>query len=105
MTIELEWKQWCRYSPKLHFLGSILKKIVNSRLAINSNKLASFKILAAEKEIEETQQTDKDRWRGLTYDMYDDQQYITRAVEDLQSDVFVSGVCSSTRYNPNRTMT
>ncbi|KAI3799868.1 hypothetical protein L1987_35173 [Smallanthus sonchifolius] len=64
--------------PSSSFLGSSLKKIVNSRLAINSNKFSPFKILAAEKEIEETQQTDKDRWRGLAYDISDDQQDITR---------------------------
>ncbi|KAI3721221.1 hypothetical protein L2E82_32227 [Cichorium intybus] len=64
--------------PSSTFLGSSLKKIVNSRLAVNTNKFASFKILAAEKEIEETQQTDKDRWKGLAYDMSDDQQDITR---------------------------
>ena len=65
--------------PSSTFLGSSLKKILNSRsLGINSNKLGSFKILAAEKEIEETQQTDKDKWRGLAYDTSDDQQDITR---------------------------
>lgn len=64
--------------PSSTFLGSSLKKIVNSRHAVNSNRFASFKILAADKEIEETQQTDKDRWRGLAYDMSDDQQDITR---------------------------
>lgn len=63
--------------PNSSFLGSNLKKIVNSRL-INNNKSFSFKIFAAEKEIEETQQTDKDRWKGLAYDMSDDQQDITR---------------------------
>ncbi|PWA91655.1 ribulose bisphosphate carboxylase/oxygenase activase 2 protein [Artemisia annua] len=63
--------------PSSNFLGSSLKKISNSRL-VNNNKFASFKILAAEKEIEETQQTDKDRWKGLAYDISDDQQDITR---------------------------
>ncbi|KAJ0465783.1 Ribulose bisphosphate carboxylase/oxygenase activase [Helianthus annuus] len=63
--------------PNSSFLGSNLKKIVNSRL-VNNNKFSPSKILAAEKEIEETQQTDKDRWRGLAYDMSDDQQDITR---------------------------
>nr|GEY97533.1 ribulose bisphosphate carboxylase/oxygenase activase, chloroplastic-like [Tanacetum cinerariifolium] len=64
--------------PSSNFLGSSLKKISNSRLVNNNNKFASFKILAAEKEIEETQQTDKDRWKGLAYDISDDQQDITR---------------------------
>ncbi|KAI7737592.1 hypothetical protein M8C21_024716 [Ambrosia artemisiifolia] len=63
--------------PSSSFLGTNLKKIVNLRL-VNTNKFSPFKILAAEKEIEETQQTDKDRWRGLAYDMSDDQQDITR---------------------------
>lgn len=63
--------------PSSAFLGSSLKKVVNSRL-INNNKSASFKVFAAEKEIEETQQTDKDRWKGLAYDISDDQQDITR---------------------------
>ncbi|GJX83998.1 ribulose bisphosphate carboxylase/oxygenase activase, chloroplastic-like protein [Tanacetum coccineum] len=63
--------------PSSNFLGSSLKKISNSRL-VNNNKFASFKILAAEKEIEETEQTDKDRWKGLAYDISDDQQDITR---------------------------
>ena len=64
--------------PSSTFLGSSLKKVVNTRLAVNNTKLPSFKVLAAEKEIEETQQTDKDRWKGLAYDMSDDQQDITR---------------------------
>ncbi|KVI06957.1 ATPase, AAA-type, core [Cynara cardunculus var. scolymus] len=65
--------------PSSTFLGSSLKKIVNSRVSSNNNnKSFSFKVLAAEKEIEESQQTEKDRWKGLAYDMSDDQQDITR---------------------------
>ncbi|KAJ9545614.1 hypothetical protein OSB04_025321 [Centaurea solstitialis] len=64
--------------PTSSFFGSSLKKTVNSRVSTNNNKSFSFKVLAAEKEIEETQQTDKDRWKGLAYDMSDDQQDITR---------------------------
>lgn len=63
--------------PNSAFLGNRLKKIVNSRSTKN-NKSLSFKVCAADKEIEETQQTDKDRWKGLAYDMSDDQQDITR---------------------------
>ncbi|XP_076903813.1 ribulose bisphosphate carboxylase/oxygenase activase 2, chloroplastic-like [Bidens hawaiensis] len=68
--------------PSSSFLGNSLKKVVNTRLPINNKKFSSFKILAAEKEIEqeieETTQTEKDRWRVLAYDMSDDQQDITR---------------------------
>ncbi|MFS7968619.1 hypothetical protein Hanom_Chr09g00799701 [Helianthus anomalus] len=63
--------------PNSTFFGSSLKKISNSRVT-NNNKSFTFKVLAAEKEIDETQQTDKDRWRGLAYDISDDQQDITR---------------------------
>ncbi|KAJ0695189.1 putative P-loop containing nucleoside triphosphate hydrolase [Helianthus annuus] len=63
--------------PNSGFLGSNLKKIVNSRIT-NNNKPVSFKVFAAEKEIDESKQTDKDRWRGLAYDISDDQQDITR---------------------------
>ncbi|XP_076954718.1 ribulose bisphosphate carboxylase/oxygenase activase, chloroplastic-like [Bidens hawaiensis] len=68
--------------PNSSFLGNSLKKVVNTRLPINNKRFSSFKILAADKEIEqeieETTQTEKDRWRVLAYDMSDDQQDITR---------------------------
>lgn len=63
--------------PTSSFMGNSLKKIVNSRVT-NNKSLSNFKVFAAEKEIEESQQTDKDRWKGLAYDMSDDQQDITR---------------------------
>ncbi|XLT02621.1 hypothetical protein HN51_051972 [Arachis hypogaea] len=56
------------------FFGSSLKKVI-SRIP-NSSKVSSgsFKIV----EIDEDKQTDKDRWKGLAYDISDDQQDITR---------------------------
>ncbi|XWS74935.1 hypothetical protein CRYUN_Cryun01aG0041100 [Craigia yunnanensis] len=62
--------------PSSAFLGSGLKK-VSSRF--NNSKLpsGSFKVVAA-KDGDEEKQTDKDKWRGLAYDVSDDQQDITR---------------------------
>ncbi|QHN86106.1 Protein CROWDED NUCLEI [Arachis hypogaea] len=56
------------------FFGSSLKKVI-SRIP-SSSKVSSgnFKIVA----INEDKQTDKDRWKGLAYDISDDQQDITR---------------------------
>ncbi|XLT31699.1 hypothetical protein HN873_062991 [Arachis hypogaea] len=57
----------------LAFFGSSLKVI--SRIPSNSKvSSGSFKIMA----IDEDKQTDKDRWKGLAYDISDDQQDITR---------------------------
>ncbi|XP_057441919.1 ribulose bisphosphate carboxylase/oxygenase activase 2, chloroplastic [Lotus japonicus] len=61
--------------PSSAFFGSSLRK-VNSRLPNSKVSNGSFKIVAAE--IDESQQTDKDRWKGLAYDISDDQQDITR---------------------------
>ncbi|XP_061363707.1 ribulose bisphosphate carboxylase/oxygenase activase 2, chloroplastic-like [Gastrolobium bilobum] len=61
--------------PSSTFFGSCLKK-VTSRLPNTKVSSGSFKIVAAE--IDEGQQTDKDRWKGLAYDISDDQQDITR---------------------------
>ena len=36
----------------------------------------TFRVMAAD--LDESKQTNKDRWRGLAYDMSDDQQDITR---------------------------
>ncbi|MQL10527.1 hypothetical protein EI010_25265, partial [Escherichia coli] len=62
--------------PSSAFFGSNLKKVA-SRLP-NTAKVSSgsFKIVAAE--IDDSKQTDKDRWKGLAYDISDDQQDITR---------------------------
>lgn len=61
-------------------MGTSLKKVI-ALSRVPYSKVSSsgmFKIVAAEKEIDEEQQTDKDRWRGLAYDISDDQQDITR---------------------------
>lgn len=54
--------------PTSSFLGSRSKRVHQSK---------SFRI-KAEAEIDPKKQTDKDRWRGLAYDISDDQQDITR---------------------------
>ena len=63
------------YVPSSAFLGRGLKKVVSSRYSLSKTLSKNFKIKA---EINEEQQTDKDRWRGLAYDISDDQQDITR---------------------------
>lgn len=63
--------------PSSAFLGKGLKK-VNSRFVTPKASFGNFKVVAAEKEIDESTQTNKDRWRGLAYDTSDDQQDITR---------------------------
>ncbi|KAK4753504.1 hypothetical protein SAY87_001608 [Trapa incisa] len=63
--------------PSSIFLGKGLKK-VSSRFVSPKVSSGNFKVVAAEKEIDESVQTNKDRWRGLAYDMSDDQQDITR---------------------------
>ncbi|KAK4760377.1 hypothetical protein SAY87_005270 [Trapa incisa] len=60
------------------FLGKGLKKVINSRFVSPKVSSGNFTVVAAEKEIDESVQTNKDRWRGLAYDMSDDQQDITR---------------------------
>ncbi|KAF9595628.1 hypothetical protein IFM89_001501 [Coptis chinensis] len=56
------------------FLGSSLKK-VSSGYSESRFSLRSFKVVA---EIDDKKQTDKDRWKGLAFDISDDQQDITR---------------------------
>ncbi|KAF1869057.1 hypothetical protein Lal_00048337 [Lupinus albus] len=58
------------------FFGSNLKKIT-SRLPNTKVSCGSFKVVAAE-DIDPKNQTDQDRWKGLAYDISDDQQDITR---------------------------
>ncbi|KAF7121364.1 hypothetical protein RHSIM_Rhsim13G0077400 [Rhododendron simsii] len=55
--------------PTSSFLGSRSKKVYQSK---------SFRVKAEKSEIDEKKQTDKDKWRGLAYDISDDQQDITR---------------------------
>ncbi|GJN05199.1 hypothetical protein PR202_ga22808 [Eleusine coracana subsp. coracana] len=65
-------------STPTSFLGKKLKKQVTA--AVNYHGKTSntnrFKVMA--KELDEDKQTDKDRWRGLAYDISDDQQDIVR---------------------------
>lgn len=48
-------------------------------------------------EIEESKQTDKDRWRGLAYDVSDDQQDITRG-KGMVDSLFQAPMQSGTHY-------
>ncbi|CAI8586181.1 unnamed protein product [Vicia faba] len=78
------------------FFGSSLKKVIISN--VSNTKVSSngrFKIVAAE--IDESKQTDKDRWRGLAYDISDDQQDITRG-KGLVDSVFQAPDNSGTHY-------
>nr|AIX10948.1 putative Rubisco activase isoform 2 [Gardenia jasminoides] len=61
--------------PSSAFFGSSLKK-VNSSYTAPKISSGNFKIVAAE--IDEDKQTEKDKWKGLAYDVSDDQQDITR---------------------------
>lgn len=61
--------------PSSAFFGSSLKK-VNSTYTAPKVSPGNFKIVAAE--IDEDKQTKEDRWKGLAYDVSDDQQDITR---------------------------
>ena len=61
------------------FLGSSLKK---ANFRYPNSKVSSgrslMKVVAVAEDIDEKKQTDKDRWKGLAYDISDDQQDITR---------------------------
>ncbi|KAF8699046.1 hypothetical protein HU200_034736 [Digitaria exilis] len=69
-------------STPTSFLGKKLKKHQQvTAAAVNYHGKSSsganrFKVMA--KELDESKQTDQDRWRGLAYDISDDQQDITR---------------------------
>ncbi|KAM7264903.1 hypothetical protein ACFE04_002586 [Oxalis oulophora] len=58
--------------PSTSFLGCKLKKVTSSRKVSSSN---NFKVVS---EISEDKQTNTDKWKGLAYDISDDQQDITR---------------------------
>ncbi|KAI8523720.1 hypothetical protein RHMOL_Rhmol13G0094400 [Rhododendron molle] len=55
--------------PTSSFLGSRSKKVYQSK---------SFRVMAEKSEIDPKKQTDTDRWKGLAFDISDDQQDITR---------------------------
>ena len=80
--------------PSSAFLGSSLKK-VTSRLPHTKVSSGSFKIVAAE--IDESEQTDKDRWKGLAYDVSDDQQDITRG-KGMVDSLFQAPMQAGTHY-------
>ncbi|RZB72858.1 ribulose bisphosphate carboxylase/oxygenase activase, chloroplastic-like [Glycine soja] len=86
-------------APSSSFFGSSLKKVIGSRVPNTKISSGSFKIVAVEekKEIEETQQTDKDRWKGLAYDISDDQQDITRG-KGLVDSLFQAPQDAGTHY-------
>lgn len=80
--------------PNSSFFGTSLKK-VTSRLPNTKVSSGRFKIVAAE--IDESKQTDKDKWRGLAYDTSDDQQDITRG-KGMVDTVFQAPQDSGTHY-------
>ncbi|KAK7300746.1 hypothetical protein RJT34_11595 [Clitoria ternatea] len=81
--------------PSSAFFGSSLKKVIGSRLSNTKVSSGSLKIVA--KEIDESQQTDKDRWRGLAYDISDDQQDITRG-KGMVDSLFQAPMETGTHY-------
>ncbi|KAG5052978.1 hypothetical protein JHK87_005176 [Glycine soja] len=83
--------------PSSAFFGTSLKKVIASRVPNVKISSGSFKIVAAEKEIDEKQQTDKDRWKGLAYDVSDDQQDITRG-KGLVDSLFQAPQDTGTHY-------
>lgn len=78
------------------FFGTSLKKVINARVPNTKVSNGSLKIVAA-KEIDESKQTDKDRWRGLAYDISDDQQDITRG-KGMVDSVFQAPQDAGTHY-------
>ncbi|KAL1327303.1 hypothetical protein HN51_037364 [Arachis hypogaea] len=81
--------------PSSAFLGSSLKK-VQSRIPNTKVSPGCLKIVAA-KEIDEESQTDGDRWRGLAYDISDDQQDITRG-KGMVDSLFQAPMQTGTHY-------
>ncbi|KAI9078337.1 hypothetical protein K1719_039713 [Acacia pycnantha] len=84
--------------PSSSFLGTSLKKVLNAKLPSYKASSGNFKIFAADqKEIDEEQQTDKDKWKGLAYDMSDDQQDITRG-KGMVDSLFQAPMQTGTHY-------
>ncbi|XP_023537122.1 ribulose bisphosphate carboxylase/oxygenase activase 2, chloroplastic-like [Cucurbita pepo subsp. pepo] len=82
--------------------GSSLKKVVNSRIAYPKVSSGSFKVMASDSDKAASdedldKQTSKDRWRGLAYDISDDQQDITRG-KGLVDTLFQAPMQSGTHY-------
>ncbi|TYJ16349.1 hypothetical protein E1A91_A10G246600v1 [Gossypium mustelinum] len=83
-------------APSSAFMGNSLKK-VSARFNNNGKApVGSFKIEAA-KEIDEDTQTDQDRWKGLAYDISDDQQDITRG-KGMVDSLFQAPMNDGTHY-------
>ncbi|KAA8543833.1 hypothetical protein F0562_021990 [Nyssa sinensis] len=80
--------------PSSAFLGSNLKKVNSSRFTNQKTESKSFKIVA---EVDEGKQTNKDRWKGLAYDISDDQQDITRG-KGMVDSLFQAPMQSGTHY-------
>ena len=82
--------------PSSAFMGNSLKK-VSARFNNNGKApVGSFMIVAA-KEIDEDTQTDQDRWKGLAYDISDDQQDITRG-KGMVDSLFQAPMNDGTHY-------
>ncbi|GLT43831.1 hypothetical protein SLA2020_177610 [Shorea laevis] len=80
--------------PSSAFFGRSLKK-VSPKFA---NKApVSFKVCAESAEIDESAQTDKDKWKGLAYDVSDDQQDITRG-KGMVDTLFQAPMGDGTHY-------
>ncbi|KAE9606137.1 putative ATPase, AAA-type, core, P-loop containing nucleoside triphosphate hydrolase [Lupinus albus] len=81
--------------PSSAFFGSNLKR-VTSRLPDTKVSSGSFKVVAVE-EIDPKKQTDQDRWKGLAYDISDDQQDITRG-KGMVDSLFQAPADAGTHY-------
>ncbi|XP_062085023.1 ribulose bisphosphate carboxylase/oxygenase activase 2, chloroplastic isoform X2 [Humulus lupulus] len=80
--------------PTSAFFGASLKKLVNQRATYPKVASGSFKVVA---EIDEDTQTDKDKWKGLAYDVSDDQQDITRG-KGMVDSLFQAPTGSGTHF-------
>lgn len=65
-------------STPTSFLGKKLKKQVTSAVNYHGKSTKANRFTVMAKEVDESKQTDQDRWKGLAYDISDDQQDITR---------------------------
>ncbi|KAB2078660.1 hypothetical protein ERO13_A06G166200v2 [Gossypium hirsutum] len=80
--------------PTSAFMGKKVSSRFNNTRQVPSG---SFKVMAAEKEIDEETQTEKDRWKGLAYDISDDQQDITRG-KGMVDSLFQAPMNDGTHY-------
>ncbi|MBA0627228.1 hypothetical protein Godav_004766 [Gossypium davidsonii] len=80
--------------PASAFMGKKVSSRLNNTRQVPSG---SFKVMAAEKEIDEETQTEKDRWKGLAYDISDDQQDITRG-KGMVDSLFQAPINDGTHY-------